>query len=122
MKNPLGVSPSKGNQGTTRGKEKIFWRGRGFDSHEHPFTLSTCATRYMYPIKHYKWISQIYNLTLIYMIILMEPVKSYFISACLSLKETNMASMLSLHAFQFYIDLLNYSGSVHVFLVKKDSK
>ena len=23
MKNPLGVSPSKGNQGTTRGKEKI---------------------------------------------------------------------------------------------------
>ena len=52
----------------------------------------------------------------------MEPVKSYFISACFSLKETNMASMLSLHAFQFYIDLLNYSGSVHVFLVKKDSK
>ena len=25
MSNPLGVSPSKGNQGTTRGKEKIFW-------------------------------------------------------------------------------------------------
>ena len=24
MKNPLGVSPSKGNQGATRGKEKIF--------------------------------------------------------------------------------------------------
>ena len=23
MKNPLGVSPSKGNQGTTRGREKI---------------------------------------------------------------------------------------------------
>ena len=23
MKDPLGVSPSKGNQGTTRGKEKI---------------------------------------------------------------------------------------------------
>ena len=23
MNNPLGVSPSKGNQGTTRGKEKI---------------------------------------------------------------------------------------------------
>ena len=23
MKNPLGVSPSKGNQGTTRGKENI---------------------------------------------------------------------------------------------------
>ena len=25
MNNPLDVSPSKGNQGTTRGKEKIFW-------------------------------------------------------------------------------------------------
>ena len=25
MNNQLGVSPSKGNQGTTRGKEKIFW-------------------------------------------------------------------------------------------------
>ena len=25
MNNPPGVSPSKGNQGTTRGKEKIFW-------------------------------------------------------------------------------------------------
>ena len=25
MNNPLGVSPSKGNQGTARGKEKIFW-------------------------------------------------------------------------------------------------
>ena len=24
MNNPLGVSPSKGNQGTTRGKEKSF--------------------------------------------------------------------------------------------------
>ena len=24
MNNPLGVSPSEGNQGTTRGKEKIF--------------------------------------------------------------------------------------------------
>ena len=24
MNNPLGVSPSKGHQGTTRGKEKIF--------------------------------------------------------------------------------------------------
>ena len=30
MKNPLGVSPSKGNQGSTRGKEKIFWPVRCF--------------------------------------------------------------------------------------------
>ena len=25
MKDPLGVSPSKGNQGTTRGKKRIFY-------------------------------------------------------------------------------------------------
>ena len=25
MNNPLGISPSKGKQGTTQGKEKIFW-------------------------------------------------------------------------------------------------
>ena len=25
MNNPLGVSPSKENQGATQGKEKIFW-------------------------------------------------------------------------------------------------
>ena len=29
MNNPLGVSPSKGKQGTTRGKEKIFDSHRG---------------------------------------------------------------------------------------------
>ena len=29
MNNPLGVSPSKGNQGTTRGKEKIFLPSMG---------------------------------------------------------------------------------------------
>ena len=29
MKDPLGVSPSKGNQGTTRGKEKHFFTSVG---------------------------------------------------------------------------------------------
>ena len=33
MNNPLGVSPSKGKQGTTRGKEKIFLPRWEFDSH-----------------------------------------------------------------------------------------
>ena len=32
MKDPLGVSPSKGNQGTTRGKEKILLTS-GLDLH-----------------------------------------------------------------------------------------
>ena len=32
MKDPLGVSPSKGNQGTTRGKEKILLTSVGINS------------------------------------------------------------------------------------------
>ena len=31
MNNPLGVSPSKGNQGTTRGKEKILVTSVGIE-------------------------------------------------------------------------------------------
>ena len=31
MNNPLGVSPSKGNQGTTRGKEKIIFNSVGIE-------------------------------------------------------------------------------------------
>ena len=31
MKDPLGVSPSKGNQGTTRGKEKILFTSEGIE-------------------------------------------------------------------------------------------
>ena len=31
MKNPLGVSPGKGNQGTTRGKEKILLTSVGIE-------------------------------------------------------------------------------------------
>ena len=31
MNNPLGISPSNGNQGTTRGKEKIFLTSVGIE-------------------------------------------------------------------------------------------
>ena len=34
MNNPLGVSPSKGNQGTTRGKEKILLTLVGIEPHD----------------------------------------------------------------------------------------
>ena len=34
MNNPLGNSPSKGNQGTTRGKEKIFFDLGGNRTHD----------------------------------------------------------------------------------------
>ena len=34
MNNPLGVSRSEGNQGTTQGKEKIFWP-RWESTHDH---------------------------------------------------------------------------------------
>ena len=45
MKDPLGVSPSKGNQGTTRGKEIIFFDLGGNQTHDlrtrYPVTLPT---------------------------------------------------------------------------------
>ena len=34
MKDPLGVSPSKGNQGTTRGKEKNYFDLGGHRAHD----------------------------------------------------------------------------------------
>ena len=34
MKDPLGVSPSKGNQGSTRGKEKILLTSVGIEPRE----------------------------------------------------------------------------------------
>ena len=43
MNNPLGVSPSKGNQGTTRGKEKTLLTSVGIK----PMTcLSACLTTF----------------------------------------------------------------------------
>ena len=51
MNNPLGVSPSKGNQGTTRGKEKIFWPR--WESNIHIFNMVwpwfSCGTVYVCP-------------------------------------------------------------------------
>ena len=45
MKDPLGVSPSKGNQGTTRGKEKFLLTLVGIEPTtsglDLPFTLPT---------------------------------------------------------------------------------
>ena len=45
MNNPMGVSPSKGNQGTTRGKEKNSFDLRGNRTHDlqirSTVTLST---------------------------------------------------------------------------------
>ena len=35
MKDPLGVSPSKGNQGTTRGKEKFLLTSVGIEPIHH---------------------------------------------------------------------------------------
>ena len=46
MNNPLGVSPSKGKQGTTRGKEKIFDLG-GNRTHDLRISLqSLCRLSY----------------------------------------------------------------------------
>ena len=40
MKDPLGVSPSKGNQGTTRGKEKFLLTSVVGDDNRPRFSLS----------------------------------------------------------------------------------
>ena len=39
MKDPLGVSPSKGNQGTTRGKEKIILTSVGIEPTRHNINI-----------------------------------------------------------------------------------
>ena len=41
MNNPLGVSPSKGNQGTTRGKEKILLTSVGIKPTTSGLDLAT---------------------------------------------------------------------------------
>ena len=52
MKDPLGVSPSKGNQGTTRGNEKILLTSVGIEPttsgidipfHKNSFSLAIVA-------------------------------------------------------------------------------
>ena len=47
MNNPLGVSPSKGKQGTTRGKEKIFLTSVGIEPTTYGLDLpSLCRLSY----------------------------------------------------------------------------
>jgi len=47
MKNPLGVSPSKWNQGTKRGKEKIFMTWVGIEpTTRHNINKYSNATRH----------------------------------------------------------------------------
>ena len=62
MKDPLGVSPSKGNQGTTRGKEKFLLtsvvRGRGFDSHrgQKKFFFTSCGSLIPFTRANAQWV------------------------------------------------------------------
>ena len=46
MKDPLGVSPSKGNQGTTRGKEKILLTSVGIEPTTSGLDLPLLCTMY----------------------------------------------------------------------------
>ena len=46
MKDPLGVSPSKGNQGTTRGKEKFLLTSVGIEPTTSGLDLPLLVTRY----------------------------------------------------------------------------
>ena len=60
MIEPLGVSPSKGNQGTTR--------GRGFDSHrgQKKFFLASCGSLIPFTRANAQWVSWVSQSTLIY--------------------------------------------------------
>ena len=73
MNNPLGVSPSKGNQGATRGKEKIFLTsvgievdqtgGRGFDSHrgQKDFFFTSCGSLIPFTRANAQWVIHGFN-------------------------------------------------------------
>ena len=47
MKDPLGVSPSIGNQGTTRGKEKIFLTSVGIEPTTSGLDLGSIPTQWV---------------------------------------------------------------------------
>ena len=51
MKDPLGVSPSKGNQGTTRGKEKFLLTSVGIEPTTSGLDLSLLC-RLSYEVGH----------------------------------------------------------------------
>ena len=57
MNNPLSVSPSKGNQGTTRGKEKIFWPRWESDSHrgQKIFFFTSCGSLIPFTRANAQW-------------------------------------------------------------------
>ena len=88
MKDPLVVSPSKGNQGTTRGKEKILLTsvgielttsgldlpllcrlrsgGRGFDSHrgQKNFFFTSCGSMIPFARANAQWVFHGFNIAL----------------------------------------------------------
>ena len=58
MKDPLGVSPSIGNQGTTRGKEKFLLTSVGIDSHrgKKKFLFTSCGSLIPYTRANAQWV------------------------------------------------------------------
>ena len=57
MKNPLGVSPSKGYQGTTRGKEKILMTSVGIEPTTSGLDLPLLCRQHIYLTKKLIFIS-----------------------------------------------------------------
>ena len=56
MKDPLGVSPSKGNQGTTRGKEKILLTTVG-----RIFFFTSCGSLTPFTRANAQWVIHGFN-------------------------------------------------------------
>ena len=70
MNNPLGVSPSKGNQGTTRGKEKTLLTSvgiepttSGLDSHrgQKGFFFASCGSLIPFARANAQWVIHGFN-------------------------------------------------------------
>ena len=65
MKDPLGVSPSEGNQGTTRGKEKIFLTSVGIEPTTSGIDLPLlCRTSYEVGRRNAQWVFDGFHIAL----------------------------------------------------------
>ena len=63
MKDPLGVSPTKGNQGTTRGKEKIFLTSVGNEGQKN-FFFTSCGSLIPFTRANAQWVFHGFHIAL----------------------------------------------------------
>ena len=66
MKDPLGVSPSKGNQGTTRGEEKFLLTSVGIEPKrsQKKFFFASCGSLIPFTRANAQWVFHGFLITL----------------------------------------------------------